>query len=94
MVVTSAAVAMFATGAFASSHAKVVKVAIMTDCKGAFAFSYDVDIGGAQTAFAQFAGGKTKSHAKTVGRHVGIKVGNTPVRSSATAAVTTPFRSP
>ena len=36
----------------------------MTDCKGAFAFGYDVDIGGAQTAFAQFAHGVTKSHAK------------------------------
>ena len=57
VVVAAAAVTVLATGAFASSHAKVVKVAIMTDCKGAFAFGYDVDIGGAQTAFAQFAHG-------------------------------------
>ena len=33
-----------------------VKVAIMTDCKGAFGFGYELDIGGAQAAFAQFAG--------------------------------------
>jgi branched-chain amino acid transport system substrate-binding protein len=80
LVVTSAAVALFATGAFASSHAKVVKVAIMTDCKGAFAFGYDVDIGGAQTAFAQFAHGVTKSHAKPSAGMTGIHVGTTPVK--------------
>ena len=80
LVVTSAAVAMFATGAFASSHAKVVKVAIMTDCKGAFAFGYDVDIGGAQTAFAQFAHGVTKSHAKPSAGMTGIHVGSTPIK--------------
>ena len=80
LAVTSAAVAMFATGAFASSHAKVVKVAIMTDCKGAFAFGYDVDIGGAQTAFAQFAHGVTKSHAKPSAGMTGIHVGSTPIK--------------
>ena len=80
LAVTSAAVAMFATGAFASSHAKVVKVAIMTDCKGAFAFGYDVDIGGAQTAFAQFAHGVTKSHAKPSAGMTGIHVGTTPIK--------------
>ena len=80
LVVTSAAVAVFATGAFASSHAKVVKVAIMTDCKGAFAFGYDVDIGGAQTAFAQFAHGVTKSHAKPSAGMTGIHVGATPIK--------------
>src|SRR6476620_3163550 len=80
LVVISAAVAMFATGAFASSHAKVVKVAVMTDCKGAFAFGYDVDIGGAQTAFAQFAHGVTKSHAKPSAGMTGIHVGTTPIK--------------
>ena len=34
------------SASFASSQAGVVRVAIMTDCKGAFAFGYDVDIGG------------------------------------------------
>jgi branched-chain amino acid transport system substrate-binding protein len=80
LAVISTAVAMFATGAFASSHAKVVKVAIMTDCKGAFAFGYDVDIGGAQTAFAQFAHGVTKSHAKPSAGMTGIHVGTTPIK--------------
>ena len=80
LVVSSAVVAMWATGAFASSHAKAVRVAIMTDCKGAFAFGYDVDIGGAQTAFAQFAHGVTKSHAKPSAGMTGIHVGSTPIQ--------------
>jgi branched-chain amino acid transport system substrate-binding protein len=36
----------------------------MTDCKGAFAFGYELDIGGAQGAFAQFAGGVPKNKSK------------------------------
>ena len=49
------------SGALAKSNQSgEVKVAIMTDCKGAFAFGYELDIGGAQAAFAQFANGKTK----------------------------------
>ena len=81
VVISAAAVAVLATGAFASSHAvKPVRVAIMTDCKGAFAFGYDVDIGGAQTAFAQFAHGVTKSHAKPSAGMTGIHVGTTPIQ--------------
>ncbi len=76
----TAAVAVWATGSLAASHAKVVKVAIMTDCKGAFAFGYDYDIGGAQGAFAQFAGGKTKSHAKPSAGMTGIHVGSTQIK--------------
>ena len=52
----------------------------MTDCKGAFAFGYDVDIGGAQAAFAQFAHGVTKSHAKPSAGMTGIHVGATPIQ--------------
>ena len=80
VVVSAAAVTILATGAFASSHARVVRVAIMTDCKGAFAFGYDVDIGGAQTALAQFAHGVTKSHAKPSAGMTGIHVGATPIQ--------------
>jgi branched-chain amino acid transport system substrate-binding protein len=81
LTLAAAGVAVWATTSLAASHAaRPVRVAIMTDCKGAFAFGYDVDIGGAQTAFAQFAGGKTKSHAKPSAGMSGIKVGNTPVQ--------------
>jgi len=79
LLVVAASVTVLATGAFASSHAKPVRLAIMTDCKGAFAFGYEVDIGGAQTALAQFAHGVTKSHAKPSAGMKGIHVGATPI---------------
>ena len=43
---------VFAATAMARSSAKVVKLAIMTDCKGAFGFGYEPDIGGAEAGFA------------------------------------------
>jgi branched-chain amino acid transport system substrate-binding protein len=60
--------------------AKPVRVAIMTDCKGAFGFGYELDIGGAQAAFAQYAGGKAKNKNKPSAGMTGIKVGSTPIR--------------
>ena len=80
LAVAVAVVAVWATTSLAASKVTVVKVAIMTDCKGAFAFGYDVDIGGAQTAFAQFANGVTKSHAKPSAGMTGIHVGSTQVK--------------
>src|SRR6476659_4104520 len=80
LVVAAGSIAVWANGSMAASHAKPVRVAIMTDCKGAFAFGYDVDIGGAQTAFAQFAHGVTKSHAKPSAGMTGIHVGATPIQ--------------
>jgi branched-chain amino acid transport system substrate-binding protein len=80
LVVAAAAVAVWASSSLAASHAKVVKVAIMTDCKGAFAFGYDYDIGGAQGAFAQFAHGVTKNHAKPSAGMTGIRVGDTQIK--------------
>jgi branched-chain amino acid transport system substrate-binding protein len=75
-----AGVSVWAATSLAASGARPVRVAIMTDCKGAFAFGYEYDIGGAQGAFAQFAGGKTKSHAKPSAGMTGIRAGNTPVQ--------------
>ena len=57
-----------------------VRVAIMTDCKGAFGFGYELDIGGAQAAFAQFAGGKPKNKNKPSAGMTGIKVGGTDIQ--------------
>ena len=80
LVAIVAGLTIAATGSFAASKATVVKVAIMTDCKGAFAFGYDYDIGGAQAAFARYAGGKTKSHAKPSAGMTGIHVGSTQIK--------------
>src|SRR3990172_6285850 len=62
----------------AASSAGEIRVAIMTDCKGAFGFGYELDIGGAQAAFVQYEGGKPKDKNKPSAGMTGIKVGNTP----------------
>ena len=74
------AVAALASTSFAASSAKEVRVAIMTDCKGAFGFGYELDIGGAQAALAQYAGGKVKNPKKPSAGMTGIKVGDTDVK--------------
>lgn len=74
-----AAAAVSSVALASSSQAKTVRVAIMTDCKGAFGFGFELDIGGAQAAFAQFAGGKPKNKKKPSAGMTGIKVGNTNV---------------
>ena len=43
----------------------MIKVAIMTDCKGAFGFGYEPDIGGAQAALAQYADGKAEERRRS-----------------------------
>jgi len=80
VVAAIAAIVIPVSASSASSSAKAVRVAIMTDCKGAFAFGYDVDIGGANTAFAQFGHGQTKSHAKPSAGMTGIRAGSTPIQ--------------
>lgn len=71
--------ATLAGSSFAASNQQAVKVVIMTDCKGAFGFGYELDIGGAQAAFAQLAGGVTKNKNKPSAGMTGIKAGNTPI---------------
>src|ERR1700704_6456169 len=69
-----------ASTSFASSKAGVIKVAIMTDCKGAFSFGYDYDIGGAQAAFAKWAHGKVKDKNKPSAGMTGITVAGKQVK--------------
>ncbi len=74
--VLAIAVAAIASTSLAASQAREVRVAIMTDCKGAFGFGYELDIGGAQAALAQYAGGKPKNKKKPSAGMTGIKVGS------------------
>ena len=80
LVAAAAAASVWAAGSVAAPQAKVVKVAIMTDCKGAFAFGYEIDIGGAQAAFAAYAGGKAKNKNKPSAGMTGINVGGTQIK--------------
>jgi branched-chain amino acid transport system substrate-binding protein len=57
-----------------------IRVAIMTDCKGAFAFGYEPDIGGAQAALARFAGGKPRNAKKPSAGMTGITIAGKSVR--------------
>ncbi len=76
------AIAAFAvvSTSLAASGAREVRVAIMTDCKGAFGAHYENDIGGAQAAFAEYARGKPKNRSKPSAGMTGIKVGSTSVK--------------
>jgi branched-chain amino acid transport system substrate-binding protein len=77
--VATAATALASTS-LAASEAREVRLAIMSDCKGAFAANYENDIGGAQAALAQYAGGKPKDRSKPSAGMTGIKVGSTSVK--------------
>src|SRR6478735_11660449 len=63
-----------ATSAFGASGG-VVKVAVMTDCKGAFGGAYEVGAAGTNIALAQFAGGKVKNNKKPSAGITGAKAG-------------------
>ena len=64
------------SGALATpAQSGAVRVAIMTDCKGGFGFGYELDIGGAQAALGQYAGGKPKNRTKPSAGMTGIKAG-------------------
>ena len=79
-VLAIAASVAVSTSLAASGAAGEIRVAIMTDCKGAFGFGYEIDIGGAQAAFAQYAGGKVKNPKKPSAGMTGIKAGGKDVR--------------
>ena len=76
----AASVAVSTSLAASGASAGEIRVAIMTDCKGAFGFGYEIDIGGAQAAFAQYAGGKVKNPKKPSAGMTGIKAGGKDVR--------------
>src|SRR5436190_17708458 len=66
--------------AAASSAGSPIKLAIMTDCKGAFGGAYEVDIGGAQAGLAQFAGGTPKDKKKPSAGLRGTSVAGHPIK--------------
>ena len=71
-----AAVTLTTTGALAGpQQAREVRIAVVSDCKGAFAFGYELDIGGANAAFAQFAGARPKDRNKPSAGMTGGRAG-------------------
>ena len=80
LAVVAAGLSVLASTSLASNKAGVVKVAIMTDCKGAFGFGYEPDIGGAQAAFATWAGGKATNPKKPSAGMTGITAGGKDIK--------------
>ncbi len=79
------------SGGEGSGRGDALKIAIMTDCEGAFGFGYELDIGGAQAAMYEYAGATPNDPEKpSAGHERRLGRGNAISRSSATAAVTTP----
>src|SRR5689334_3932648 len=72
--------AVFVTGAVGKTTATPIKIAIMTDCKGAYGAFYDSDIGGAIAAFSQFTGAKPKDPNKPSAGMVGGVIGGHPIQ--------------
>lgn len=72
----AAAATVAASGALAgSAQGNEVRIAVITDCKGAFAFGYELDIGGANAAFSEFAGAKPKNKKKPSAGLIGGSAG-------------------
>src|SRR5438270_11571801 len=69
-----------AGASIASAKAKTIRVAIMTDCKGAFGFGYEPDIGGAEAALARYAHGKAKNKKKPSAGMTGITAGGANIK--------------
>jgi branched-chain amino acid transport system substrate-binding protein len=81
-VLAIAAVAAFATASALgkNSQGAPIRVAIMTDCKGAFGFGYELDIGGAQAAFYQYAGARPKNRNKPSAGMTGGRIAGRPIQ--------------
>src|SRR5438309_666620 len=77
MAIVAAAIA---ASSLAAHSASVIRLAIMSDCKGAFGGAYELDIGGAEAALAQYAHGKPVSSKKPSAGMTGITIGGRPVK--------------
>lgn len=73
--VAAVGIAAVAQASSAAPSAGQVKIAIFTDCKGAFAFGYELDTGGAFAAFSEFAGAKPKNKKKPSAGIIGGSAG-------------------
>src|SRR5437667_1184506 len=83
ILATALAATMWVTvapGRSSTSTASTIKIAIMSDCQGAFAANYEQDIGGAITAFAQYAGVKPKNPNKPSAGWHGGSIGGHPLK--------------
>jgi len=69
-----------AAGRSSKSTASTIKIAILSDCQGAFASNYEQDIGGAISALAQYAGVKPKNPNKPSAGWTGGQINGHPLK--------------
>jgi branched-chain amino acid transport system substrate-binding protein len=81
-VLAAAAVtaAWLASSAWGTAAATPIKIAILSDCAGPFGNQYNADIGGAEAAFAQFAGAKLTNPADPSKGFTGGSVAGHPLK--------------
>src|SRR5881394_2781460 len=81
-VLGAAAVAVVAatTATGKTTAATPIRLAILSDCQGAFGVNYEQDIGGTVTALAQFAGAKPKNKNKPSAGITGGSVAGHPLK--------------
>jgi branched-chain amino acid transport system substrate-binding protein len=80
VLAVTALAAVFAGGALGKASATPIKIAIMTDCKGAYGAFYEEDIGGAEAALAQFTGAKPNNPNKPSAGITGGTIGGHPIK--------------
>jgi branched-chain amino acid transport system substrate-binding protein len=80
VLLAAAAVAAVMVTTAGGASKSTIKVAILSDCQGAFGSFYEQDIGGAQAAFAQYAHGKAKNRNKPSAGMTGITVAGHPIK--------------
>src|SRR6266550_3510412 len=80
VVLAATLAATVPAGKASKSAASPIKIAILSDCQGAFASNYEQDIGGAITAFAQYAGVKPKNPNKPSAGWTGGSIGGHPLK--------------
>jgi len=84
VAVVAVAVAAGVTAALASSGsssaAAPIKIGILSDCKGPFGNQFNADIGGALTAFSQYAGARPKNPNNPSAGMIGGSVGGHPLQ--------------
>jgi branched-chain amino acid transport system substrate-binding protein len=81
LVAVAALAAFLATGAAGKpSAATPIKIALLSDCAGPFGNQFNADLGGAEAAFAQFAGAKLNNPANPSKGFTGGSVNGHPLQ--------------
>lgn len=80
LVAAVAVSAVVAATALGKAGATPIKIAIMSDCRGAFAVNFEQDIGGAESAFAQLTGAKPKNPNKPSAGMTGGSIAGHPLK--------------